>query len=260
MKGNGRVIAFFAVVLLIVIIIVLNVTLFTINDITVLNKVYSDLIVEDDIIESSNIEYGSNIFVLSERKTIADIELENPYIKVTSIERKFPNKVIIHVTVRTPVMTIPINGSEDYALLDSNLKILELCDVYSNLYSASTKVTGILVEEPIIGSTLALTNSFNTALSTIGYIAYNENLDGVAFLTFFESISFNENEKNNVRVKINSGVTFAITNNDYVEEQLRYCLEKYRLTDELSSERKSGYFYFTNDEGWIWTSNEADLD
>ncbi|NCA68036.1 MAG: FtsQ-type POTRA domain-containing protein [Clostridia bacterium] len=261
MKGNGRVVAFFIVILLVVVLIVLNLTLFTISDITVLNKVYSDLIIDNDIITSSNIQAGSNIFSLSERKAISNIEIDNPYIKVTSIERKFPNKIIIHVTVRTAVMTIAVNGGDGYALLDSNLKILEIVNQYSNLYSASTKIVGITVDAPVIGNTLNTVNTYNAVLQIIGNIADNENLDGVAFLTFFEKITFVPDiTVNNVRIKINSGVTFALTNNQYVEQQLRYCLEKYKLTDELSLERKSGYYFFDGDIGWVWTANIADLD
>ena len=154
MKGNGRIIAFFAVLTLIVVVIVLNITLFTVSDISVYNKVVSELIVDDDIIEASDIAIGSNIFALSERKAIKNIELANPYVRVTSIERRFPGKVVIHVTVRTPVMTVKVSDSEDYALLDSNLKILDIVDAYSKLYRASTKVIGISVESAALGESL----------------------------------------------------------------------------------------------------------
>jgi hypothetical protein len=260
MKGNGRIIAFFAILVLIVIVIVLNMTLFTVSEIAVYNKVVSELIVADDIIEASEIAVGSNIFALSERKAIKNIELANPYIRVTSIERRFPNKIYIHVTVRTPVMTVAVSESEEYALLDCNLKILGFVDGYSNLYSASTKITGISVENPVLGESLTDTNPYNSALYAIGNTAFNENLDGVAFLTFFESIAFSDAAKNNVRITVNSGVTFALTNVGSIEEQLRYCLEKYKLTDELSEERKSGYFYFDSTLGWSWTGDVADLD
>ncbi len=261
MKGNGRVVAFFIVLLLVVIIIVLNVTLFTISEITVLNKVYSDLIVPGDIVASSKIQMGSNIFSLSERKAISNIEIANPYIKVTSIERRFPNKVLVHVTVRTAVMTVAVSGSDEYALLDSNLKILDIVSQYSNLYSASTKIYGIMVESPVIGSVLNTANPYNGALGVIGNTANNEDLQGVAFLTFFERITFvADADKNNVRIKINSGVTFVLTNNQNLQAQLRYCLEKYKLTDELSAERKSGYYYFATGTGWVWTANIADLE
>jgi cell division septal protein FtsQ len=158
--------------------------LFTIREVTVLNKVYSELIEEDFIVQSSNIRVGNNIFALSEKKAIKNIELANPYIMVTSIERKFPNKVVIHVNVRTPLMTMGIADSDSFALLDSDLKILNIIEPYSNLYKASTKVKGVLASSPVIGDILNKNNPYNFALVTIAYVANNENLSGRAFLTF----------------------------------------------------------------------------
>ena len=82
MKGNARIIVFVAIVLLIIVIVLLNMTLFTVNSITVLNEVESQLIDEQSIITSSNIRIGSNIFVLSEKKSREQIEITHPYLEV----------------------------------------------------------------------------------------------------------------------------------------------------------------------------------
>lgn len=252
MKGNARIIVFVAIVLLIIVIVLLNMTLFTVNSITVLNEVESQLIDEQSIITNSNIRIGSNIFLLSEKKSREQIEITHPYLEVKNIERVFPNKVVIHVSVRIPLMAIKIRDAELYAVIDSSLKILQIIDANNSIYHTCTKVTGLEVGNPVVGNFLDVSNSYNSKLSVISNVANNESLNGIAFLNFFEKIDFNT-DNDIVNIKLRSGVTICLKDSNDYEEKFRYALEAYRLYGEQSAKRTYGYIYHDKTEkAWVW--------
>ena len=260
MKGNGRIFVFIAIIALIVVFVLLNMTLFTVQEVIVLNKVEMQSVDKEAIIKDSGIEQGSNIFLLSEGKITVAIEKSYPYIQVLSIERSFPNKVIIHVSMRTPLMAIQIENSSLYALIDSSLKILEIVDVYDPLYLSSTKVYGIEITDPIVGGFLYQTNDLNGRLANIGYVAEKEQLEGTAFLNFFESISFTGTEGSVIKIKLRSGVTICINGITDNQKKLRFALEEYRSLGEQSYKRLGGYIYFNeevgSDGGWTWAEKD----
>lgn len=257
MKGNARIIVFVGIVLFIIMIILLNMTVFTVKDVTVLNKVESQLIDEQSIISSSDIHIGSNIFAISEKKSKELIEVSHPYLMVDDIERFFPNKVVIHVSVRIPYMAIKLSGTDAYAVVDGSLKILDIIDVTNSIYATCTKVYGIEVESAIKGNKLSVENPINAKLGTIASVAENESLDGIAFLNFFESITF-ENDGDIVDVKLRSGVTICLKGSSYYEEKFRYALAAYRLYGEQSPKRTCGYIYHnfqidSPENAWNWS-------
>ena len=256
MKGNGRIIVFIAIIAVIVVFVILNMTVFTVQHITVLNKVESQVIDKDEIIKDSGIDLGSNIFLLSESKTISSIEKQNPYVEVISIERSFPNKVLIHVSMRTPLMAVHIQNSNLYALIDASLKILEIVDEYSALYLSSTKVIGIEITDPIIGGVLYQTNDVNGRLAGIGYVAEKEKLEGSAFLNFFESVTFAGNEGSIIYIKVRSGVTICLNGINDTQSKLRFALEEYRALGEQNFKRTQGFIYFNENLGWTWSEND----
>ncbi|MDE6884749.1 MAG: FtsQ-type POTRA domain-containing protein, partial [Clostridia bacterium] len=75
---------------------------------------------KSEIIEISGIRKGKNIFAIDENIAKSNIELSMPTLKVISIERAFPNIVYIHVTRRTPVFWMLLDGGK-YAILDISL-------------------------------------------------------------------------------------------------------------------------------------------
>lgn len=258
MKGNARIIVFIGIVLFILLIILLNMTVFTVKNVSVLNEVESQLIDEEKIVFDSGIKIGSNIFVLSEKKISDKIELANPYLEVVNIERKFPNSAVIHVSVRIPLMAIRINDSDSFALVDGSLKILERIDESNSLYKTCTKVEGIEVSDFEIGKFLDKSNTYNERLYAISYVAEHEKIDGIAFMNFFESISFSS-EDDIVAIKLRSGVTICLRGQFDAETKFRYGLEYYRLLGEQSFMRNTGYIYFKSvgaENGWAWSETD----
>lgn len=254
MKGNARIVVFVLILAIILAFVLLNLTLFTVKDITVKNKVESPLIDKDKIIFDSGIDTGENIFLMSEKEVIEGIEVANPYLKVTSVERVFPNSVIIHITVRTPVMSIRIKGSDLYVIIDSSLKILDIVSDSDSLFLSATLVDGLEIDNPQEGNTLNKENSFNKKLDVIGYVADHESLGESAFLNFFEKVEFDVYNPDIVFISLRSGVKIVIKGDNDLEAQLRSALEKYRYMGEQSYERTAGYIYFKEGYGWSWVA------
>ena len=105
---------------------------------------------KSEIIEISGIRKGKNIFAIDENIAKSNIELSMPTLKVISIERAFPNIVYIHVTRRTPVFWMLLDGGK-YAILDRELKIIEISDVYD---TSLTQIVGVKAESVALGEIL----------------------------------------------------------------------------------------------------------
>jgi len=77
----------------------------------------------DEIISSSNICIGNNIFRINKNKAIDNIE-NISYIKNVTIDRKFPNSININVEECKVCAYIMYN--KEYVYIDENAKILEV--------------------------------------------------------------------------------------------------------------------------------------
>jgi len=229
-------------------------TVFTISSISVENEVYSAYIDQASIIDASGITKGKNIFFLSESNSSEAIEKAFPYLKVSNIERKFPSKVVIHVDVRQGTMSIPAAEENVYAIVDGDLKILELVSIDTPVYASATHVTGVSLESPVIGTTLSTDINYNACLYTLSQVAKGE---GLEFAGFFAAIRF---ETDNLYVTLRTGVTIRIDNWKSVDvmEHLRYALAKYKSLDEQDYRRRQGYIYFDSSLGWNWRSDDLD--
>ena len=251
MKGNGRIIAFAGVVVFIVVFILLNMTVFTISNVTVQNAVYSDYIDKTAIIESSGISTNQNIFMLNESNARLKIEEAFPYLEVVTVERKFPSSVVIHVDMRTPVMSIAVAGTSDkYAIIDTDLKILDVVDAGNDLYRMATHINHVEIGSPVVGVTLDYNDSTNRCLLDIGKVSEGEQLQ---FWHFFSAITI---ENNLSYVTLRTGVTIRLDEIDSIDvkQHLRIALELFKTFDEQDYHRRKGFiFYDTVKGGWIWS-------
>ncbi|MGI6700914.1 MAG: cell division protein FtsQ/DivIB [Christensenellales bacterium] len=251
---NKRLIFLFIGLIVLVILIVLNSAVFVIKDISVSSDYGGSWYNAEDIINASSISEGRNIFILSEKKAGEYIEDKNPYVRVTSIERKFPNKIIIHITLRVPVIAIKVSGTNDYLITDWELKVIDVAAQPDELYKSAVKIKGVNVTvtgdaRDYIGTTLE-----DEALDYIVELADAAAQMGIrdeGLKTFFNSVDFST--VNHCFVKTNAGVTFIfVTGTDTaINEQFQYVYSmfvEYALTDK---ERTSGYLY-NDGSGWKW--------
>ena len=74
------------------------------------------VLTESEIKELSNITVGQNMFSISKKKSIENIET-NSYVESVKIKRKIPNKLVIEVIERTIAFQFEVNGQ--YAYVDN---------------------------------------------------------------------------------------------------------------------------------------------
>lgn len=145
-----RLVIIFSVLTILVLIIVLGSTIFTVQkaEFVFKNELNQNIPVPDrfanlsatQLIESVT---GKSIFFVSESKLIETIEKKYPYLNVLSIERVFPDNLILHCIERVPVLLVEKNGTK-YALdsegfvvstMITNIGLIEL-DGASNAFSS----------------------------------------------------------------------------------------------------------------------------
>ena len=262
MKGNGRIIAFLAVVVLIVVFVLLNMTVFTVSTVSVQDEVFSDYIDKTAIIDSAGIKLDSNIFIMSETNAKNNIETAFPYLSVNNIERRFPNKVVIHVGMRETAMSFAIEHTGRFALVDTDLKVLSIVDSSSAEYRAATHIESVTVSDVSEGITLDSESTVSKCLLQIISVSLNEELQ---FWHFFKTISF---ENTSVYITLLTGVCIRLDDiaerseldaesESSIQSCIRMALALYKALDEQSIERRSGYIFFDNTAGWIWNAHDA---
>lgn len=233
------------VVLFVVVLVLLNLTLFTVQTITVQNEVESPYIDSEGIFLASGVRKGSNIFLLNESSTIAKIEAAHPYLKVTNIERKFPNGVVYHVTMRDAQFAIRVDGQTNYVILDSNLMAMDTVESSSALYRSSTLVSGVQIGDIDAGT--ILNPSTSAPLAAIRQLCIVGEGEQLTFGHFFSDIVFAESV---MYIKVRTGATIRIDHYASVDVQA-YCrtaLELFSTYAEGSRERRTGYYSWKFDE------------
>ena len=125
---SKRLIAILGVLVFLIVLIVINSTLFTLQKISVnwlTSKYQLESVKDYQIVE--NIKLGQSIFLVQKDEIITTLEKENPYLRVVSVETKFPNKLVVHSAERESLYAIKLSDNE-YAIVDELGKVLELTD------------------------------------------------------------------------------------------------------------------------------------
>lgn len=165
-----RLIAVVSILVIVIALIVLSSTVFSLNKVTldfydVTDAKISDYttlnhFVEDDfsdIISSGKFKKGQSIFTIKKSKHIDNLEKENPYLKVISIEIKFPNAINIKVIEREEFYYI--QSGSTYYVCDGELKVLRTKDNPSNVIGL-IELKGLTVENGVTLSSLEVGDFF----------------------------------------------------------------------------------------------------
>lgn len=225
----------------IVLIVVLSSTIFSLKKVNLV--FYSNTINltnKEDIIESGNFKYNQSIFFINKQTYINNLEKNNPYLKVLNIESDFPNNLTINAIERNEmfvVKTYKDNVFKNYAILDDEFKILTTTSSFTNSnqnpilinienYNYLSKNAGEFLDE----------NDYNETLKILSneLLAYNNNV--ILLKANFAEIHLNFENKNNVLIKMHSGVEILLQ--DYtqkLEGKFRLALSYYNSS---SSEKK----------------------
>ena len=102
----------------------------------------------EEVIEASGIQMGDNLIALSRSRVSAGIRAQLPYVEGVTIQRAYPDKLVIRVTER--VAAASVESAEGRWLISSQGKLLEK----DNGSVKTVQVTGLTAVGPFAGGTL----------------------------------------------------------------------------------------------------------
>lgn len=250
---NKRLIIIFVCLCVIVLTVILGAVVFTIKDIQVLTAGdEAESFDKAKIMSDSGIELNSSIFALSASTATANIEKANPYVKVINIERKFPSKVVINIAYRVGLIAIPLNGTNTYALIDRECKVVDIIDSITATSGKYTVVDGFNITGVTADDLLAMTMQKEGAIGSIA-----SSVTGLEMLGFVNSniplfIKRIDFSVNNFAVLVTGyGMRFALRTNSNLslEEQLHSIYSYFDSSDLSDADRRSSkYLVVTNTE------------
>lgn len=123
---SKRLIVILSILAFLTVLIVLNSTLFTLQTVNVnwlTTKYELEKVKDYDLVD--DISKGESIFLVNKTEISKKLEKTYPYLRVVSIETKFPNKLVIHSAERECLYAVKLFDNE-YAVLDELGKVLKL--------------------------------------------------------------------------------------------------------------------------------------
>jgi len=192
--------------------VLLSAEIFQIREITVLGN---DKIVYNDIVKRTGIEYGDNIFKLDKELIKKRIEMD-PYLEVVSINRIYPDQVVIRVKERQVAAIIPYLNS--YFIIDNEGYLLEIrnqLDVIEH-----PMIQGISVSSFVIGKKIGTSDEYQlTVLKRL--------LEAIHELDLQDQVSEISLENvNDIYLVLSSGIQVRIGHAIDVEKKLIWLKSK----------------------------------
>ncbi len=141
-----------------------------------------------EIIALSEISIGQNIFTIDEN--VAEATIEEGFgnvLKVSSIERVFPNKVVIHIELRDLLFAVNSTDGETY-ITDEEFQVnsIKKGDLTNFDYSSLVAINGIIVNGSFNIAELKLAKQIISGMHTLGF-------DNAGVKAFIKSLDFYEN-------------------------------------------------------------------
>lgn len=176
---------------------------------------------EDEVISSSGVITGSNIFSLNlnnVKKNIKDI----PYVNNVKVKRGFPNVLKLIVTETEPFAYIK-NNDNQFILIDQEGSMLEITEALPQMHLLELKTQKI--ENPVLGQTFLdkNENNFKKYLAIRNEIVDNNIIDKVSLIDV--SIDYELNIKYN-QLEVKFGENINSEELDYRLTSLQKILEK----------------------------------
>ena len=221
---NKRLIIILAVLSLCTVVVVLTSTLFTMKSVSLhwLTETYMFKNIDaSTIIDSATMPYNESIFMVNKNKIIDELEKENPYLKVVSIETKFPNKLVVHIAERSEFFAIKLSDSE-YAIVDGECKVLKMVTeaYFSNDVSAANpiKVTvdnfNLSKDAFVVGEVLR-SNRIVDIIQNVAYSLRETDHDATTSKGIFDSVTIEvKGERADAVIKTKWGLYINITDVD----------------------------------------------
>lgn len=123
-RKQGKIVRRVIFTLLIVVAIVMAPTVFF--RVSKINVTGDTRYTDEELIRTSGVQEGDNMFFLDIRHIVSLLEAKYPYLDTIKLHRRMPSTLEIEVSDRVPILSIENNGS--YLLMDSAGKVLEKTD------------------------------------------------------------------------------------------------------------------------------------
>ena len=211
---NKRLIVLISLFAFIVLIIVLSSTVFSLSTVQVnFLSTTNYLENESDIISSANFAYGESIFFIDREAYTNELEQNNPYIKVVSIEIVFPNRLIIHAVERNEMYAFKLSDNT-YAITDDELKVLSIKPVFVNTTENAILVTSnisIPANSVLEGALLPLNATDSKFLTDFSYYSQEWDNHLASLRGNIKELVLHYEENDTFKVLMRQGVEIIIT-------------------------------------------------
>lgn len=219
--------------------------LFAITEINVTGNAY---LVADDVIKTSGIEKGENVFRISERKAVKALSAL-PYVEGANIKRRFPAK--IEIAIDEAKQDIIIDTENEFVVITMNGRVLEKTEDVSEL--TAPIVYGLEIKEAEPAKAIKPENEDK----------YNRNISYLKSFyetDFWKDIDeFYADDESNFMVTMKSGmkITFGII------ETLESMQRKIKMVEKILpqvEQTKMSYLDLTTDKGYFGEYTEEELE
>ena len=146
-KKRRRMISRIGIAVLVLLAIVFAPTIFF--QVSKINVTGDTRYTSEQLIKSTGVKQGDNMFFLDTEQIAADLKDEYPYLDTVKLRRKLPSTLQIEVNDRTAVLSIEQNGK--YLILDMSGKVLEKT---KSAAKGTAKVTGVPMKGLHVGDTV----------------------------------------------------------------------------------------------------------
>lgn len=146
-KKRRRMISRIGIAVLVLLAIVFAPTIFF--QVSKINVTGDTRYTSEQLIKSTGVKQGDNMFFLDTKQIAADLKDEYPYLDTIKLRRKLPSTLQIEVSDRTAALSIEQNGK--YLILDMSGKVLEKT---KSAAKGTAKVTGVPMKGLHVGDTV----------------------------------------------------------------------------------------------------------
>jgi len=235
---SKRLIVILSVLIFLTVLIVINSTLFTLQSVSVnwLTSKYNLQNVKDYEI-TENVKLGQNIFLVQKDEIIAELEKSYPYIRVVSIETKFPNKLVVHSAERESLYAVKLTSSE-YAVLDERGKVLALsngsifegseADLGTRPILVNFQSLAIRVEDFVVGENVK-SSYISSLLSSLSHSLRESSYTPTTSKGVIRSIDVvSQGETSEISIKTRNGMSLVINEiEEYTTSKLLLAFDRY---------------------------------
>lgn len=130
----------------------------------------ADRSVAEEIVTVAEVGQGQSILNLDEDRIIANVanHFKDNSVVVKSVERVFPDTVILHVTAYHPAVAVPLKDGQSYAITDAGFQMSQIVEADRLQKDSYIVLSGTAVDSSFNTPDLIAVNKFFRALELCG--------------------------------------------------------------------------------------------